>query len=201
MEVTDLVGDLRNPSYEVEGYVESLHPDKSGSSLLGKPIYWVDELDRFGDSHRAVCALGTTRRHIFTDRARELGIYFTTVIHPTARVSRTATVGEGTIINAGAIIASYTAIGNHVIVNRGAIIGHHIRIADHVTISPGANLAGGVAIGRMAYVGMGAIVLETLRVGERSVIGAGSVVTRDVPARTKVMGVPARVIPTDTPSI
>ena len=201
MEVTDLVRDLRNPRYEVVGYVESLHPDKPGSTLLGKPIYWVDELSRFSDSCLAVCALGTPRRHVFTDKARELGIPFTTIIHPTASVSQTATIGEGTIISAGAIVASYTEIGNHVIVNRGAMIGHHIRIADHVTVSPGANLAGGVEIGRLTFVGMGAIVLETLKIGERSFIGAGSVVTKDVPARTRVVGMPARKVAADTESV
>ena len=195
MEVTDLVSDLRNPEYEVEGYVESLHAEKAGSSLLERPIHWVDDLGEFSDSHLAVCALGTTRRHLFVERARELGMRFATIVHPAARVSRTANFGDGTIISPGAVIAAYTEIGSHVIVNRGSMVGHHVRIDDYATIGPGVNLAGGVSIGRRAFVGMGANVLETLNVGEGAVIGAGSVVTREVPSRARVMGIPARVVP------
>jgi len=195
MEVTDLITDLRNPGYTVEGYVESLHPEKAGSTLLERPVHWVDDLGQFCDSHLAVCALGTPRRHTFVEKARHQGMRFATLIHPGARVSRTVTIGEGTIISPGTVVASYTEIGSHVIINRGALIGHHIQIADYVTISPGVNLAGGTSIGTMAYVGMGANVLETLEVGEGAVIGAGSVVTRDVPPHTRVMGVPARSVP------
>jgi len=52
----------------------------------------------------------------------------------------------------------------------------------------------GPFIKKGAYIGVGAKMLPNIVIGENSVVGAGSVVTRDVPAQTLVMGVPARVV-------
>jgi len=51
-----------------------------------------------------------------------------------------------------------------------------------------------IVIGRNVWIGAGATVLHGVTVGEDAVIAAGAVVTRDVPARTLVAGVPARVV-------
>ena len=192
MDVADLVSDL--PDFQVVGFVASMPPYEPGSTMLGQPIYWVDELTQFDDSYRAVCALVTTKRHHFTQQAEALGICFTTVIHPTARVSRMAAVGVGTIISSGVQVATHTQIGQHVVINRGALIGHHNVIHDHATISPGANLAGNVTVRQRAWVGLGANVLEKRTIGERSIVGAGALVTRDVAKQVKVMGIPASVV-------
>jgi len=191
-EVADLASDV--PDFEVVGFAASTPPYEPGSTLLGLPIYWVDELSHFADRHRALCALVTTERWRFIQQARELGMHFATLVHPTARISRLATIGEGSIISAGVVISTQTQIGNHVIVNRGALIGHHDKIHDLVTVGPGANLAGNVTVGKCAWIGIGAIVLEKRTIGEHSIIGARAVVTHDVPARVEVMGVPARIV-------
>src|SRR5437773_6987067 len=60
MDVADLVSDL--PTFEVAGFVASLPPYEPGSMMLGKPIYWIDELTHFDHRYRPVCALVTTRR-------------------------------------------------------------------------------------------------------------------------------------------
>lgn len=52
----------------------------------------------------------------------------------------------------------------------------------------------GIAIGRGCYIGSGAIVIGPVRVGDYAVIGAGAVVTHNVPDRTFVAGVPARIV-------
>lgn len=192
MDVADLVSDI--PDLQVVGFVASMPPYEPGSTMLGLPIYWVDELSRFDDSHRAVCALVTTKRYRFIQQAEALGIRFTRIIHPTARVSRMAKVGVGTIINAGVQVATHTEIGEHVVINRGALIGHHNMIHDYATISPGANLAGDVTVGRRAWVGLGANILEKRTIGEQAIVGAGSLVTHDVADRVKVVGVPARIV-------
>jgi acetyltransferase-like isoleucine patch superfamily enzyme len=44
------------------------------------------------------------------------------------------------------------------------------------------------------WIGAGAIVLPGVVVGRESIVAAGAVVTRDVPERTVVAGVPARVV-------
>jgi len=51
-----------------------------------------------------------------------------------------------------------------------------------------------IVIGAHAFVGARAFVLPGVTVGERAVIGACAVVTRDVPARTIVVGNPARPV-------
>ncbi len=51
-----------------------------------------------------------------------------------------------------------------------------------------------VRIGRGVWIAAGATVLQGVTVGEDAVIAAGAVVTHDVPARTLVAGVPARVV-------
>lgn len=50
-----------------------------------------------------------------------------------------------------------------------------------------------VVIGRGVFVGARAIILKGVTIGDRAVIGAGAVVTRDVPARHRAVGNPARV--------
>jgi acetyltransferase-like isoleucine patch superfamily enzyme len=54
--------------------------------------------------------------------------------------------------------------------------------------------AQGIVVEDGAWIGAGAILLDGVRVGARAVVGAGAVVTRDVPPRTLVAGVPARVV-------
>jgi maltose O-acetyltransferase len=51
-----------------------------------------------------------------------------------------------------------------------------------------------IIIGENVWVGARVIVMSGVSVGDDSCIGAGSVVTADVPPRTLVAGVPARII-------
>ena len=57
----------------------------------------------------------------------------------------------------------------------------------HITVAP-------IAIETNVWIGTGATILPGVRVGADAVVASGAVVTRDVPARTLVAGVPARVI-------
>ena len=51
-----------------------------------------------------------------------------------------------------------------------------------------------IRIGRGVWLAAGATVLQGVTVGDDAVVGAGAVVTKDVPPRTLVAGVPAKVI-------
>jgi len=192
VEIADVASEI--PGVTVAGFVENLDRAKCEKPLDGKRVYWIEELGAMAATHRFVCGLGTTHRSRFTEQAEALGCEFATLVHPTARVPASSSLGKGTIINAGVIIASHTQLGAHVSVNRAATIGHHTRIGDFVTIGPGVNLAGNCQIGAAVYVGIGATIIDNLTIGPHSVVGAGAVVTENVPERVLVVGVPAKIV-------
>jgi len=194
-EVFDLVSDI--PGYRVDGFVENVDAARTVNEIEGLPVHWIDDVGRFAQTHRAICALGTTRRSQIVEQASSLGFEFATIVHPTARVSTRTELGPGTLVSAGAVIATRTQIGAHVIVNRGALIGHDVVIGDYVTLGPGANVAGLCRLGDRAYVAAGALVIDRISVGAEAVIAAGAVVVKDVEPRSQVMGVPARVAKAD----
>ncbi len=124
-----------------------------------------------------------------------------TVIDPTSVVARSATIGRGVYVNAGCTIAGAAQLGEFALVNRAASIGHHTRLGDFVSIGPGAVLAGSITVGRGAVIGAGAVILPELEIGPNAMVGAGSVVTQPVPARSLVVGNPARVARSDLPAL
>lgn len=51
-----------------------------------------------------------------------------------------------------------------------------------------------IHICKNAHVGMGSIVMPGVTIGEGAIIGAGSIVTKDIPAWTVAVGIPAKVV-------
>jgi hypothetical protein len=133
--------------------------------------------------HRAVLdaeGLGFSTPSSFTD--------------PTVTVPLSMRAEPGLWINTGVTLGAASRFGRFVLINRGASVGHHAELADFTSIGPGAVLEGEVTMGTGAAVGAGAVVLPGITIGEHAVVGAGAVVTRDVPARSQVVGNPARVV-------
>lgn len=117
--------------------------------------------------------------------------------------------GLGVHIGAGVHVSSFC----HLNIGGGRLhVGDYVALTSGVKIHTGSNSAAGqsmsssapssmqviergeVTIGDFAFVGSGAQILMGVTVGEYAVVGAGAVVTKDVPAWTVWMGIPARMV-------
>lgn len=99
-------------------------------------------------------------------------------IHPGAKIGRRFFIDHGT----GVVIGETAEIGDDVMLYHGVTLGGRTR--DHGKRHP--TLEDGVSVGA------GAKILGPVRVGARSVIGANAVVTKDAPADSILVGVPAK---------
>lgn len=97
-------------------------------------------------------------------------------------------IGNNTYLNGGSIECSH-----HISIGNDCAIADGVRIMDnswHIVYSP----MGGVIIGNKVWIASGAMVLPGVTIGDGAIVAAGAVVTKDVPARSMVAGVPAKVI-------
>ena len=115
-----------------------------------------------------------------------------TVVHPSATVSRNATLAEGCFIAAQAVVAPGASLGRSVIVNHGAVVDHDVQVGDFAHIAPRAALGGGVCVGRRVLIGAGASVLPGIRIADDVVVGAGAVIIEHLDLPGVYAGVPAR---------
>lgn len=101
-------------------------------------------------------------------------------------------IGPGLLLNHGSVVIDATTS-----------IGPLCSIAPFVTI--GLNTGGphpelvGPTIGKFVFIGTGAKILGSITLGDNVRVGANSVVLTDVPANSTAIGVPARIIPHESP--
>ena len=171
--------------------------DPSVKEFNDHPCLPESQLGSVLKSHQVVIAVGDnfTRQRI-TERlmAHEPLTTFATLVHPSATVSRSASLEPGTVTLQGAIIGARSRVGAHCIINTGASVDHECVLGDFSSLAPGVVTGGRVHLGTRSAIGIGAAVRHNIAIGSDSVVGSASYVHTDIPDRVVAYGVPARVI-------
>lgn len=142
-----------------------------------------------------VCAVGDSRTRMEICHALSTrGAQFASIIHPTAIIADSCTLGEGIIICPMAIISADVRIGDFVIVNGHSFAGHDSILEEGCTISGHCNIMGFTYLEEGAFLGGGAQILPGIRVKRYAKVGAGAVVIKNVEEYITVAGNPARKV-------
>lgn len=185
------------PDWRLLGFTDD-DPDRHGNQVDGIPVLGAAEvLTTMPDAQAVVCT-GSPRD--YASRARivaRLGLppdRYATLIHPSAWVSRSSSVGPGSVLLAGVVLTASVHVGAHVAVMPQVTMTHDDVVEDFATIASGVRLGGSVRVRSGAYLGAGALIKEGRVIGAGALVGMGAVVTRDVPAREIWVGAPARYL-------
>ena len=195
---------------------------RSGVTLVDPATVWIDDTVTFGQDVTVLpncylygdtavgdnCTIGPGTRLQDTRLAANVTVMESVLegaeIGEHARIGPFAHLRAGTVVERNVEIGNYAELKN-TRVRAGAKI-HHVGYLGDTVVGSDANVGAGTItcnydgaekheteIGEGAFIGSGTLLVAPVRVGEKALTGAGSVVTRDVPARAKAYGVPARV--------
>jgi UDP-2-acetamido-3-amino-2,3-dideoxy-glucuronate N-acetyltransferase len=123
-------------------------------------------------------------------------------------VRERSSIGASTVIGRGSVVDNDVIVGARAKVQTGVYLTAFTLVEDDVFVGPGAVTTNddtmsrhgadtplrGATLRRACRIGGGAVLTPGVEIGEEAYVAAGAVVTRDVPPRTVVMGVPARVV-------
>lgn len=193
-DIADLILELK---YQCMGFLDD-DKDKMGKSISGiKVIGSISEARRYRDAY-FINGIGNSSSFLQKEKIIiSCGLpldRFITLIHPSASISKSASLGNGSVIFQNVVISSNAKVKNHVIILPSSVIGHDDEIEDYTTIASGACISGFVKISKSCYVGAGSLIKEGVLLGEKSLIGIGSVVLNNTEKGSVYVGNPAKFL-------
>ena len=176
---------------KLNGYTDIIFLDNdtsikhcSGFPVLGSDLL-TNSLD--GDLFIAIGNSEIRKKYmtIYSDRN------YPVLIHPSAIISDSVSIDEGSVIMAGVIINPDSRIGKGCIINTSSSVDHDCFVEDYSHVSVGAHLCGTVHIGKGAWIGAGATVSNNVDICDSCMIGAGAVVIHNIEDAGTYVGIPA----------
>jgi acetyltransferase-like isoleucine patch superfamily enzyme len=135
-----------------------------------------------------------TEAHFVMEPNAKMLIYGTSMIHHGSEIS----VFEGASLSIGSIWANarlQIRCRKEISIGDGVVFARDVLIMDsdaHQILDK--DMDGPVKIGDHVWIGSRATILKGVHIGDGAIVAAGSLVTKDVPPKSMVAGVPARVI-------
>lgn len=165
----------RQGKFSIIGYTDFAE-HKSKYPYLGTDDVLPDIFKK-GTVNACICVgylgKGNVREKLYL-KLKEIGFCLPVILDPSAVVSDSAVIHEGTFIGKLCVLNADAVIGKCCIINTGAVIEHESVIGDFSHISVGTILCGQVKVGRGAFVGANATVIQCRDVNEYEIVPAGS---------------------------
>ena len=194
--VADVVRDL-SEDWKLLGFLDD-DPVKQGKEINGVRVLGkIDDLEKYRGCYFTVLVGTVKRMKSKKNLIAKIGLRsdeYATIIHPSAKISPSASIGKGTVVLPMVTVMANAYLGDFVFVASKTNIGHDTKIYDYTLISAMVGIAGGVTVQEGAYIGISSCIREGINVGEWSIVGMGSSVVKNVKPYTIVAGNPAKSI-------
>lgn len=142
--------------------------------------------------YKVVVAIGdpSTRKKVVENLPNETE--YTSIIHPTAVISKWVEIGEGAIVTAGTILTCQIKIGKHPHLNLHTTVGHDCVIGDYFTSAPAVNISGNCTFGDCINFGTNASIRQGITVCDNVIVGMGGVVVKNITEEGVYIGNPLK---------
>ncbi|MGM0208192.1 hypothetical protein IGI96_002711 [Enterococcus sp. DIV0421] len=166
-------------------------------NLLSYPLLGgIDYLKNLKKNTAVVIGISDpdVKRSIWDQLKKNDNLFFPNIVDDTALIGSEVSLGIGNIIMAYTTFSANIKVGDFNMINIHSTIGHDTIIKNFNSIYPAVNLSGNVHVGSGNEFGVGTKVIPGIDVGDDNKIGAGSVVIRNIKNKSKIVGVPAKII-------
>lgn len=182
----------RPARWELLGFLDP-KGDNAAMNALGARCLGGDEAAvALRERAEFILGVGSLRvsdvRRRIAERYDAMGVSWANVVHATAIVSPSATLGLGVAILGGAVVNTGARLGNQSVVNTRAVVEHDVEVGAFAQIGPGAVLGGAASVGEGSFLGLGCLIRDHTKVGRGALVGMGAAVLKDVPDGTTVLG-------------
>lgn len=107
------------------------------------------------------------------NKLKRIGFELPIIVDPSAIVSETATIGEGTFVGKNAVINAEASVGKMAIINTMALVEHECVIGDYAHVAVATVLCGQVKVGEASFIGANATVIQCMEIADHIIVPAG----------------------------
>jgi sugar O-acyltransferase (sialic acid O-acetyltransferase NeuD family) len=165
---------------KIIGYLDD-NPDAYAAYELSAP--YLGGIKNHNIRHDCYYLMGIANlkyRRLFVEQFIAEGARFVSFIHPSAYVSKSASIGKGVIICPNANIGPNAAIGDFTLINARCSIGHDSQVGEYNFISPNVCFSGFTSIGDENLFGINSATIPGIKVGNKNKIAAGIVLDKNI---------------------
>lgn len=180
--------------YNILGVLDT--PENVGKQVLAYSVIGTDDdIPLYVDKAEFIITVGLIKnpaiRIRIYNRIKEAGGKLATIIASTARISKYATVGEGTVIMHQAFVNAGAQIGENCIINTFCNIEHDAHVGAQSHISTGAMVNGDCNVGERVFIGSQSVLANGITIGDDIIVGAASFVRKNISDKGIYSGNPA----------
>ncbi len=166
-EITDYITHYNNSvapelCFDVVGYIDDNKESYNNYSFLGPYIGTIKDHEVSQDAEYIMGIANIQFRRTIIQNFLEKGARFATLIHPTAIISPSATVGNFNMLNSR------------------CTIGHDSILGEFNFIGPQVVLSGFTKVGNNNMFGVNSATIPTIEIGDNNTIAAGMIITKTV---------------------
>jgi sugar O-acyltransferase (sialic acid O-acetyltransferase NeuD family) len=169
--------------------------DRTGEQVMGITIIGsIDDLykSNLKGKQFAVTIGENQLRNKVAAKIRSLKGDTPNLIHSSAVISKSATIGLGCFIHFNAVVWTKASLGNDCLISPNTMVAHHATMSDACSVASFSVVGAYCTIGKRVLFGVNSIVLpKALTIGDDCIVGAKANVTKSFPANSLLVGNPA----------